>query len=129
MKPLIGVTTSELRPGTLRTLSRSDGLVSDETYLGTTYFRAVERAGGLPVMLAPGDPALAAGLVARLDGVLLSGGPDIDPSFYGAERHPQLGPTWPEADVFELARSSSTSPTGARSSSTSTAPGRPNPRT
>ena len=103
MKPLIGITTSELRPGSLRTLSRSDGGSYDETYLGTTYFRAVERAGGLPVMLAPGDPDLAADILSRLDGVLLAGGPDIDPSFYGAGPHPQLGPTWPEADAFELA--------------------------
>jgi putative glutamine amidotransferase len=103
MKPLIGITTSELRPGALRTLSRSSGAPHDETFLGTTYFRAVERAGGLPVMLAPGDPALAGEIVARLDGVLLSGGPDIHPSFYGAEPDPQLGPTWPEADASELA--------------------------
>jgi putative glutamine amidotransferase len=103
MKPLIGVTTSELRAGSLRTLSRADGTSRDETFLGTTYFSAVESAGGLPVMLPIGDPANAAALVERLDGILLTGGPDIDPANYGAERHPLLGDTFPSADAFELA--------------------------
>lgn len=103
MKPLIGITTSELRPGTLKTLTRSGGDPLDETFLGTTYFRAVERAGGLPVMIAPGDPDVAADVVPRLDGLVLAGGPDIDPFFYGATPTDELGPTFPEADRCELA--------------------------
>jgi putative glutamine amidotransferase len=42
-------------------------------------------------------------LLERLDGLCLSGGPDLDPAAYGApERHAQLGPTEPSLDAFEL---------------------------
>src|SRR5919201_4448604 len=104
MRPLIGITTSELRPGELATLQR-DGLPPHpEMALGTTYLRAVEAAGGIPVILAPTDLDAVPALVDRLDGICLAGGPDIDPFAYGAgERHPQLGSTHPEVDAFELA--------------------------
>ena len=84
MRPLIGVTTSELRPGALATLRR-DGLPPHpEMALGTTYLQAVEAAGGIPVILAPTQLDAVPALVERLDGVCLSGGPDIDPFAYGA---------------------------------------------
>ena len=68
------------------------------------YMRAVELAGGLPVVLPPLGHDTIAPLLDRLDGVCLSGGPDLDPAGYGAdERNPELGPTEPELDAFELA--------------------------
>jgi putative glutamine amidotransferase len=75
----------------------------DEMVLGFHYMRAVARAGGLPVVMAPGDGAGAVELVERIDGLLLPGGPDIEPAAYGQEPDPQLGPTWPEVDRFEIA--------------------------
>jgi putative glutamine amidotransferase len=104
MRPLIGVTTSELRPGQLATLGR-DGLPPHaEMALGMTYLRAVEAAGGIPVILAPTELDAVPALVERLDGICLSGGPDIDPFAYGAgTRHAELGSTFPELDTFELA--------------------------
>jgi putative glutamine amidotransferase len=42
-------------------------------------------------------------LIERLDGVCLSGGPDLDPAAYHARPHPRLGPTEPALDAFELA--------------------------
>lgn len=69
------------------------------------YLRQVERAGGIAVLLPPA--ALNADgldlLLDRLDAVVFTGGPDIDPVHYGAARHPQtqVGPA--ERDVFELA--------------------------
>jgi putative glutamine amidotransferase len=104
MRPLIGITTSELRPGTLRTLLR-DGLAAhDELMLGTTYPKAIDAAGALPVVLAPVDLAAVPALVARLDGICFAGGHDLDPTLYGAlERHPELGATNAEHDAFELA--------------------------
>jgi putative glutamine amidotransferase len=103
MRPVIGVTTSELRPGELATLRR-DGLPPHpEMAVGTTYLQAVEAAGGIPVILAPTDLDTVPALVERLDGICLSGGPDIDPFVYGAgARHPQLGATHPLLDTFEL---------------------------
>lgn len=104
MKPLIGVTTSEMRRGDLATLRRHGEPPQPEMALGLTYMRAVERAGGLPVVLPPLGAADVPGLLARLDGICLSGGPDLDPVAYGArERHPKLGETEPPLDAFELA--------------------------
>ena len=104
MRPLIGVTTSELRPGTLATLQRAGAPPHPEAMLGTTYLHAIDAAGGIPVILAPVDLAAVPELVERLDGICLSGGPDLDPVAYGAPtRHPQLGPTQPGVDAFELA--------------------------
>jgi putative glutamine amidotransferase len=67
------------------------------------YVRAVERAGGLPLVLAPGAPRDVADVLARIDGLLLSGGSDVDPSLYGEEPHADLGPVVHERDLFELA--------------------------
>jgi putative glutamine amidotransferase len=103
MRPLIGVTTAELRPGELATLQRADLPPHPEMALGTTYLRAIEAAGGIPVILAPTQLEAVPALVERLDGICLAGGPDIDPFVYGAgERHPQLGATHPLVDTFEL---------------------------
>ncbi|MFD7391236.1 gamma-glutamyl-gamma-aminobutyrate hydrolase family protein [Streptomyces sp. NPDC059852] len=67
------------------------------------YPRLVQRAGGLAVMLPPDDPEHAAAAVARLDGLVVAGGPDVDPVRYGAERDPRTGPPAPDRDVWELA--------------------------
>ena len=103
MRPLIGVTTSEVRRGELATLRRHGEPPHAEMALGLTYLQAIERAGGLPVVLPPVDVAGVAQLLDRLDGICLSGGPDLDPAAYGARRHHELGPTEPELDAFELA--------------------------
>jgi putative glutamine amidotransferase len=102
MRPLIGVTTSELRSSTAGTLRRHGEPPHAEMALGMTYLRAIEAAGGMPVVLPPlGD---AEAFLARLDGVCISGGPDLDPTAYGAaDRHAELGPTEPGLDAFELA--------------------------
>jgi putative glutamine amidotransferase len=101
MRPLIGITTSELRPSGAGTLRRHGEPPHPEMALGMTYLRAIEAAGGMPVVLPPlGDPAA---YLDRLDGLCLSGGPDLDPDAYGAaERHAELGPTEPSLDAFEL---------------------------
>src|SRR5947208_15056371 len=68
-----------------------------------SYPRSVESAGALPVVLAPVDITHVEALLDRLDGLMLSGGPDIHPAAYGAEPHPALGPTERDLDAFELA--------------------------
>jgi putative glutamine amidotransferase len=104
MRPLIGVTTSELRRGELATLRRHGEPPHPEMALGMTYMRAIEAAGGIPVVLPPVTLDAVPEVLARLDGVCLSGGPDLDPDAYGARsRHPELGPTEPRLDAFELA--------------------------
>jgi putative glutamine amidotransferase len=103
MKPLIGITTSELRPGGLATLRRHSEPPHAEMALGITYVRAVEAAGGIPVVMPPLAVAGVPALVARLDGVLLSGGPDLAPEAYDTRPHAELGPTEPTLDAFEYA--------------------------
>jgi putative glutamine amidotransferase len=102
MRPLIGVTTSELRRSEMATVRRHGEPAHPEMALGMTYLRVLEAAGAMPVVLPPlGDPGA---LLDRLDGICLSGGPDLDPAGYGVrERHPELGPTEPSLDAFELA--------------------------
>jgi putative glutamine amidotransferase len=102
MRPLIGVTTSELRPSAAATLRRHGEPRQPEMALGMTYLRAIEAVGGMPVVLPPIGDAVA--FLDRLDAVCLSGGPDLDPDAYGApDRHAELGPTEPGLDAFELA--------------------------
>ena len=67
------------------------------------YIRSVERGGGLPLVLAPGVAADAPDLLERIDGLVLSGGSDIDPALYGEAPHPKLGAVFRERDDFELA--------------------------
>jgi putative glutamine amidotransferase len=102
MPPLVGITTSELRtPPHVEPLAESDP-VRRELALGLDYPRAVDAAGAIPLVVPPMAASDLDGLVARLDGLLLAGGPDLHPSLYGAEPHDCLGPTEPPLDEFEL---------------------------
>ncbi|MFG2499006.1 gamma-glutamyl-gamma-aminobutyrate hydrolase family protein [Streptomyces sp. NPDC048441] len=67
------------------------------------YPRLVQAAGGLTAMLPPDDPSYADAVVARLDGVVIAGGPDVEPVRYGAEREERTGPPARERDAWELA--------------------------
>ncbi|WP_369256889.1 gamma-glutamyl-gamma-aminobutyrate hydrolase family protein [Streptomyces sp. R35] len=96
-RPLIGVSTY------LESGARWGVWELEAALLPAGYPRLVQRAGGLAVMLPPDDPAQAAATVARLDGVVVAGGPDVDPVRYGAERSPRTGPAAPERDAWELA--------------------------
>ena len=80
-RPKIGITTSPLR---------------DPAYY-ETYIRAVEAAGGDAVELPPGTAALPA-----VDGLLLPGGWDVDPSFYGEKPDEKVGPIDTALDQTEL---------------------------
>jgi putative glutamine amidotransferase len=103
MRPLIGVTTSELRPSRLATTRRHGEPAHPEMALGMTYLRTLDAVGAIPVVLPPTGTDHLASLLDRLDGLCLSGGPDLDPAAYGApERHVELGPTEPSLDAFEL---------------------------
>ncbi len=69
-----------------------------------TYIHAVENAGGLPILIPLlKDYQTLEGLISRLDGILFSGGFDLQPSLYGEERHEALGQCDPELDELEIA--------------------------
>jgi putative glutamine amidotransferase len=68
------------------------------------YVKGVSEAGGVPVIIPPSVSLQAAeALLDGLDGLLLSGGPDLDPGYYGEEPIPELGTTIPEWDALEMA--------------------------
>lgn len=73
--------------------------------LQATYSDAVDRAGGLPVLLAPRelDAASAAAIVASLDGLVLTGGTDVNPALYGQSRHVSVKHVDDLQDGFETA--------------------------
>jgi putative glutamine amidotransferase len=64
------------------------------------YVEMVAQAGGLPVLLPPTERVADA--LPRLDGLILSGGSDVEPSRYGAAPHPASGPFFPARDAAEL---------------------------
>ncbi len=102
-RPLIGVTTSEVRVAEGVRPTPQGEPPQREMALGLGYMTAVELAGGVPVVIPPLPVDALEPLLAHLNGVLLSGGPDIDPRTYGEEADSNLGPTWPDLDVTELA--------------------------
>src|SRR4026208_567457 len=78
--PLIGITTSV-----------TVGKVPERAYVNGTYIRAVQAAGGIPLLLTPHfPPAVQAALWQRLDGLILTGGGDIEPARFGEARHPAV---------------------------------------
>jgi putative glutamine amidotransferase len=102
-RPLIGVTTSEVRAAERVTPMPEGEPRGREMALGLTYLKGIEAAGGLPVVMPPLEEEAIEPLLDRLDGICLSGGPDLDPIAYDADPHPELGPTEPDLDRFELA--------------------------
>jgi putative glutamine amidotransferase len=91
-KPVIGITGAYVNHNKF-----SEGL-----YVHHDYHKAVVSAGGLPIVIPYTNPELAIETLKLCDGVILSGGEDVDPQFYGQEPHPQIGPTIPERDLFEI---------------------------
>lgn len=80
--------------------------MADKPVIGVTpcsrlgdYLESVKRAGGEPVVLRNSDDP--ADVLARVDGLLLTGGADVDPELYGQDRH-QRTETDPDRDRFEL---------------------------
>jgi putative glutamine amidotransferase len=101
-RPLVGVTTSEVRRAE-RTRPLPEGEPPQhEMALGMPYVRALARAGAVPIVLPPLSVDIVPSLLRSLSAVCLSGGPDLDPSAYGASPSPELGPIEPHLDQFEL---------------------------
>ena len=97
-RPVIGICTG---------LTRARWGVWDQraVLLPHSYVTAIQRAGGIALMVPP-DPGLEREpdrVLDLIDGLILAGGSDIDPSNYGAERHPETKDTVPERDAVELA--------------------------
>jgi len=97
-RPIIGICAA---------LERAQWSVWDQEaiLLPRGYVDAIQEAGGLALMLPP-DARLAEEpdeVLERIDGLMLAGGADIDPSSYGAEAQAETVDTVPERDRFEIA--------------------------
>lgn len=88
MKPVIGITTA---------LGENERQV-----LSNTYVKAVLHAGGLPIILPVGTEQDVKQFAGLIDGLLLTGGGDIDPTVFGEEPHQRLGDVEPARDIVEL---------------------------
>jgi putative glutamine amidotransferase len=97
MPPLIGLTTYR---------EQAAWGVWDQPadLLPTMYADAIVRAGGVPVLLPPAsdDPDAAASVIARIDGLVVTGGADVDPHQYGEQPHPRTTSWRPDRDAWEL---------------------------
>ena len=72
--------------------------------LRTTYLAALENARLVPIVAAPLREARAAdALMERVDGLVLTGGADVNPALYGESHHPMLGPVSDIRDSWEIA--------------------------
>jgi putative glutamine amidotransferase len=98
MRPVIGI-CSALEHASWGAWSRPAALLPYE------YLSEIQRAGGLAIMIPP-DPAIEGNpdeVLDQLDGLVLAGGCDVDPSTYGADPHPMTINTVPARDRTELA--------------------------
>ena len=94
MRPLIGIST-------YREQARWGAWDAPAVLLPATYADAVSECGGEPVLLPTGS--VSSDVVARLDGLVLAGGADIDPARYGSRPGPHTTVTRPDRDATELA--------------------------
>jgi putative glutamine amidotransferase len=93
LRPIIGLTADRLQE------------LPNRHWLWNTvdYFDAVKNAGGMPVLLPYIDTEEEAEqLLSRMDGILFTGGNDVDPALFGEAPHQKLGSVDPERDTTEL---------------------------
>lgn len=96
MQPLIGITGRPKYIESVGTKLRSYSVFQ-------TYTDGVLAGGATPIMLVPTEEHLIDGVLDRLDGLVLTGGGDIDPARYGAVPGPKLTEVDEERDLFEIA--------------------------
>ena len=72
----------------------------DAVVIPTTYHKMVSRCGGIPILIPPGS---STEIIDNIDGLIISGGPDISPEIYGQENGKFTIETYPEQDASEIA--------------------------
>jgi putative glutamine amidotransferase len=79
------------------------GKYPERTYVNASYLNAIQQAGGVPVLVPPqlGSAALSE-ILSRVQGVLLTGGGDVDPARFGEAPHPTTSEVSPARDAVEI---------------------------
>jgi gamma-glutamyl-gamma-aminobutyrate hydrolase PuuD len=94
-RPVVGITTYV-------TPARFGAWDEEAALVPVTYVQAVERAGGRPLLVPPSEAGVAETLDV-VDGLIFSGGSDLEPELYGQDPHPETYGVVPERDRGELA--------------------------
>jgi putative glutamine amidotransferase len=94
--PVVGITT-------YREQARWGVWDEPADVLHAAYARVLGSVGAAVVLLPPADPDTAPAVLARVDGLVVAGGADVDPSRYGADVDPRTGGVRPDRDAWELA--------------------------
>ena len=89
--------------GHITAVGGDEGVAVDHFMATTAYVKAVQRAGGVPVILPVVDPNDIDALLDAVDAVVITGGRDLDPATYGQTPDPQLGPIDPVRDASDIA--------------------------
>jgi putative glutamine amidotransferase len=92
-KPIIGITGAYVK--------HNDNM--EGVYVHHDYHKCVAANGGIPIILPYINPEISLETLPLCDGIILSGGEDVDPKLFGQDPHLQLGPTTPERDLAEIA--------------------------
>ncbi|CAN5461629.1 gamma-glutamyl-gamma-aminobutyrate hydrolase family protein [soil metagenome] len=104
MTPVIGVTATLKEDGEAPAPGEVSRPLGEYVRADLDYVEGVFDAGGAPIVLPPiGGARNVESLVGAMDGLLLSGGSDLDPKYYGEAGIPEMGATIPERDEFEMA--------------------------
>jgi gamma-glutamyl-gamma-aminobutyrate hydrolase PuuD len=94
-RPLIGITTYHRTP-------HADADIGLAFATPCDYVDSVRRAGGVPVLLSPGESAIDE-ILSAINGLMVIGGGDVEPACYVSPGHPQIGGVDRERDEFEFA--------------------------
>lgn len=91
-KPIIGITGAYVKHNEYM----------EGVYVHHDYHKSVAANGGIPIILPYINSEIALETLPVCDGIILSGGEDVDPQLYGQDPHHHLGPTTPERDLAEI---------------------------
>jgi putative glutamine amidotransferase len=92
-KPIIGITAAYVKHNEYM----------EGVFVHHDYHNSVAANGGIPIILPFINPERTLEILPICDGIILSGGEDVDPKFYGQDPHRNLGSTIPERDLVEIA--------------------------
>lgn len=97
MKPLIGILSN------LSTIESGSSIGMERVFINQSYVRAVENSGGVPIVIPVNtNKENIKRQIALVDGIIISGGIDVNPTLYNEEPIPGLGEVHPETDEFDI---------------------------